>query len=322
MRSVLFAGVGLAACSAQGLNTDPSRGELGRAELAWDSGVLGCLFGCDASAPMAERAYATLMVANAEDLPPFTVESEDPAVAEFESSGGAAIDVWSHAPGRVKVILRDAGGGEVIDRFAIDVRPVHEILVERPEHVERVMVMAGGDVIMDVSLTDEDGELMVGVGGVDYALAGGLTEAQVGLAEAVAEIYVDLLIGGRESLDLKVGEIGEGSVRISAPSGVVLDLPFAVVGPEVVRAVTVDAPDGLDVGWSSAFHAYAWASADEPVHSPECAWELVPVEGDIELDFTTRDTLWVIANTTGSAIARCTLNGAVGEDTVIVVESP
>ena len=304
------------------LSTDPSRGEMGRAELAWDHGALGCLFGCDASAPMAARARATLLVLNDEELPALTVSSEDPAVAEFSYQSGGYVGVDSHAAGRVRLVLSDAATGETIDRFAIEVHDVAAIEAYRPEHLGRVLVMSGGGVILSLTLRDADDEAMVGVGGVDYALEGGLTEAQVGLAEAIADAFAQALVGASEELDLLVADTGEGNVRVTAPSGATLSLPFAVVGPEVVSEVTVTAPDGLDVGWSSNFQANAYATGHERVHSPLCAWELTEIQGGVELSSMSRDTLWVTSSAPGSAVGRCTINGVIGQATVVVADQP
>lgn len=62
------------------IGTHPSRGEEKVVELAWASGLLGCIFGCNADEPMVAHGRAYLMVVNADEIPAFTVESDHPEV--------------------------------------------------------------------------------------------------------------------------------------------------------------------------------------------------------------------------------------------------
>ena len=49
----------LVGCGDPSLFGEPTRGELDRADFAWDEGALGCLFGCDAKEAMAVGAVSS-----------------------------------------------------------------------------------------------------------------------------------------------------------------------------------------------------------------------------------------------------------------------
>ena len=108
-----------------GLTNDPSAGELGRAEFSWEETGFLCLFGCDAKAPVAAGATATLRVENHATLPPFTVRSDDPTIAQV--TGTSLIDLEALRDGEVRILLEEDPGGAPLDEFLVRVSDVDHI---------------------------------------------------------------------------------------------------------------------------------------------------------------------------------------------------
>jgi hypothetical protein len=290
-----------------------SMGEMGRAEFAWDEGILGCLFGCDAEEAMAARAVTYMSVVNGDELPTFTVSSDDPSVLTFvqDEPGDERIRCESHAAGSARIVLADVVSGGVIDRFRIDVRDVAAIRPSDGElYDETYTIMAGGMDAIYLDLLDGRGRTLVGVGGVDYALEGGLTEEGVTLVGALADLLVSILVGTtREYVTVEAVAAGSGSIVVSAPSGVHFVMPAAIVDASAVGAVSLSSEGAFAVGEQGHVEARALAGG-ERVHSPECAWTIEPAGGPVTIDSEGRDYLDLASTAAGSATVTCAVGSA------------
>lgn len=100
-----------------------SPGVLGRAEFSREENELDCLFGCNAEAPVATGATATLRVGNAGALPPFIVRGDDPTVARV--SGTSQIELLR--AGVVRILLEEDPGGALVGEFVVTVSDVHRV---------------------------------------------------------------------------------------------------------------------------------------------------------------------------------------------------
>jgi hypothetical protein len=286
-----------------------SMGEMGTAQFAWDEGMLGCLFGCDAEEGMAARAVATLMVVNDEDLPMFTVSSSDESVAQFiqDEPGDSYVRVESHSPGSAKIVLSTVTG-QVIDRFEIDVRDVGEIRLSDPDlYAERFTLMVGGSRTLYIDLDDARGRELKGIGGVDYTLYGGITEEQVTLVDALADFIVSILVGTvREYVTIEAMAPGLGTISVEAPSGASLDIPAQVVVPDDVTSLDLVLEEEAVVGEEA--HVEAIAEMDgERIYSPGCEWTLDPAEGPVTIDSWGRGSVSLEATAPASATVTCTV---------------
>ncbi len=287
---------------------EPLKGEQNTLGFAHDRGAIICAFGCGLSEPLAERAVSRIAVYGDSNLPAITVSSDTPSVAEFAVEKGR-IAVTTHAPGTARLEVRDASGA-LVDAVPVVVKAVSAI-----ETREDLTLMFGGVAYVDVDLKDELGCRMLGIGGVDYALAGGITEKEVTLADALASLLLGIFESGAdEGFDLKAVAPGSGRLRISAPSGAVTELPVNVVDETAVAAVSLTAPkQPLKVGSSHSVKAQAKTDAGLAVESPKCAWELLPTTGAPEIASTGRDTLSVKASGPASATVRCSIGSATDE---------
>jgi hypothetical protein len=300
----------LVACSTS--PNGPSHGSEGRAEFAWDVGVFGCLFGCDASAPMVTRGVANLEIVNADELPALTVESSDPTLVEFTLVDSTTIRCDGRAAGKATVTLRDAASGELVDRFGVRAEDVQSIApADATLFRDRLLVVPGTEVEIDLALTGTSGKHLVGIGGVDYTLAG-LDEAQVTLASALADLIVSILAGtSTEYVRFDALALGDGGIHVAAPSGATLDIPAAVVDASVVTDIAVAPRGPLPPGSGIIVDANA-TTAGERVHGAPCAWSLSPADGPIQIDWTGPDYMQVKANAAGEATLTCTVGGASG----------
>jgi hypothetical protein len=303
------------------IQNDETMGELGRAEFAWDRGILGCLFGCNAEEPMATRSLAYLTVQNAGDLGVFTVSSDNPAVLDFskESPESSFIKCESHQEGEARVILTGSTSMTVIDRFEVKVRDVKAMKLTDPDlYVETLTIMTGGSRQVGMELRDDDDKRLVGVGGVDYIMEGGITEANVTLMDALADVIVSMLVGSvDEYVSLEALEPGSGNLSVLAPSGVFFNIPVAIVDAHAVTRVELSYDDEFAEAGNTGLHVDAGAFAgSEPVHSPECEWSLSPPDGPVFIDFSGRD--WVEIQTPVPAAVEviCTVGTTTGSRTV------
>jgi len=284
---------------------DTTMGELGKAEFAWDRGMLGCLFGCNAEEPMATRSLAYLVVLNDEEFGAFTVSSDNPEVADFskESAESSFIKCEAHREGEAKVILTSASSS-VIDRFKVKVRDVAAMKLSNPDlYVDTLTIMTGGSKQVGIELRDDDDNRLVGVGGVDYILEGDISEANVTIMDALADVIVSMLVGSvDEYVNLEALEPGSGNLSVLAPSGVFFNIPVAIVDAYAVTRVTLSYDEEYAEAGNTGLHVDAEAFAgSEPVHSPECAWSLSPPDGPVYIDYTGRD--WVEIQTPVPATA-------------------
>jgi hypothetical protein len=312
--SRLLAALGfLSACSSS-LDQGPSQGQLGHAQFAWDRGALGCLFGCDASAPMAVRAIAHLEVVNADKLPAFTVASDQPGVIDFTAVEGHTISCEAHAAGKATVTLSDASSGSVVDRFDVHSEDVAKIAPQdSTEYVQRYEIMVGGTAELPFRLTGASGHDLVGIGAVDYSVTGGLGTPQVTLVSAVAQVLANVLAGtSQEYIDLTAGTAGTGSLVVTAPSGAELDIPAAIVDASAATGVTLAARADLQAGSGVIFDATV-SDGSERIHSAACMWSLTPSDGPIQIDWSDRDTIQLKASAKGSATLGCAVGSAAGQ---------
>jgi hypothetical protein len=298
---------------------DDFMGELGRAEFAWDEGILGCLFGCDAGEPMATRSVATIIVQNDEELPPFDVSSDDPSAITFthDGPGDASIRAESHVAGHAKLVLTNASTGEVIDRFRIDVRDVDRIRASDEDlYRDTFTIMVGGERTIYLDLRDADRNELVGVGGVDYTLTGGLAEEHFTLVDAFADLLVSILVGTTQDyVTVEALALGSGALVVSAPSGASLSIPARIVDESAVTAVTLEGEATGPVGETINLDARALAG-DERVHDPLCAWSIEPAEGPVAIDGEYRDSISLEATSPGSATVTCSVGTASDSRTV------
>jgi hypothetical protein len=313
MNRLLYTSLSLAvllSSSACGVSSgQPSEGELGNAQFAWDDGVFGCLFGCDADEPMVAHAVAYLQVLNDEDLPAFTVESSNSEVFEA-TDAGSFIRLDSHASGEAKVVLVDAATGEVVDRFEVSVRDVAAIEVGQDGFQPPFHIMTEGEVQISLTLKDDRGNRLKGVGGVDYTLSGDLDEERATLITALADLIASVFAGtSTEYVSVEALDVGSGSITAVAASGATLSVPVAVVDASAIDRVTVSGIDSDTLpapGESTSVNAQAFSLMYQ-VHSPTCAWSLSPEEGAVRISSTGRDYLSVIADAPGTATATCTI---------------
>jgi hypothetical protein len=297
-------------------------GELGKAEFAWDRGILGCLFGCNAEEPMATRSTAYLVVMNDEEIAAFTVSSDNPEVLDFSSDdpGSSTIKCEAHREGEARVILTDAATSSVIDRFKVKVRDVAAMKLADPDLYEHTLtVMTGGTCTVNVELREDGEKRLVGVGGVDYILEGGISEVNVTLVDAIADLIVSMLVGSvDEYASIEALEPGSGNLSIMAPSGVSYNVPVAVVDASVVTRVDLVYEEAFAESGDTALHIDAEAFAGgEPVHSPECAWSLTPPDGPVVIDYSGRDWVQLHTPTPATAEIACTVGSATGSRTVV-----
>lgn len=304
------------------LSSDGSTmGELGKAELAWDRGILGCLFGCNAEEPMATRSTAYLVVLNDEDLDAFTVSSDNPEVLDFSKEGpeSSFIKCEAHREGEAKVILTSISSSSVIDRFKVKVRDVAAMKLADPElYEETLTIMVGGSRHVGIELRDDDENRLVGVGGVDYILEGGISEVNVTLVDALADLIVSMLVGSvDEYVDIEALVTGSGNLSILAPSGVFFNIPVAIVDASAVTRVEISYDEEYAEAGNSGLHVDAEAfSGAEPVHSPECEWSLNPPDGPVVADVTGRDWIEIQTPVPATVEVVCTLGSVSGRRTV------
>jgi hypothetical protein len=272
----------------------PTAGELGLLEFTYDYGAIGCLFGCSANEPIAERSKVEITAYGDVELPPIALASDRPDVATFEISDDGDIVAETHAPGEVRLEMRDAESGELLEALALTVKPVGSIASDEGE----LAIMVGGHTSVPIELLDERGCKLVGAGGIDYVLQGGIGESQVTLIDALAAWLFEPFVGGivAEQFSLDALALGSGEISMTAPSGASLVLPIAVVDASAVSKITLSATE-----------------SGVRVHSPECAWTLLPEGGPVELSSSDRDTAFVTASTPGAATIQCTIGSARGE---------
>ena len=297
--------------------SEPTRGELGVVDAIYDVGTIGCLFGCSASDPIATGALAEIVLVGDAELPKVAFSSDDPSVAEFEYQGGARLRVTTHAPGNVRLEIKNADTGELIDAIGFVVKDVSAIELSEEE---RITVMQGGRTSLDVTLRDEHGCRMVGVGGVEYVLSDGISEVQVGLADALFDWLFGGIFGGvvDEHVSIEALEVGEGKLEVRARRGPTASLPIAVVDASAVSSVELRLPSEIEqVGESYPVEARALLETGEHVRDPLCAWSLTPPDGPVTFSWTGRDSARVTSGTAAAATVSCRIGSAGGSIDVV-----
>ncbi len=318
-----FGPLALVATLAPGcIFTPPSRGELGKVELAYHEGLFGCIFGCDASAPVAERAHTLMLVLNDDDIPPFYVQSEAPTVMTFtqDEPGVNPIHVQSFAPGQTRLIFQDESG-ELIDRFPMGSHAVARIAPrDDDEYIDTYTIMVGGEDVIGFSLFDENEQGLAGFGGVDYAVSGGITEdVEVTLGTALGDAIASLFAGvNDEYVRIDARSVGTGQIVVTAASGATLDIPVAIVDETAVTRVLVEDDDAIDYDLSRSAFAHAWVG-DEVVHDPACVWSISPADGPVQITSEHRDFVTVGSDVPGEATVTCTIGGVSASDVIRVV---
>ncbi|MCA9660900.1 MAG: hypothetical protein KC486_21335, partial [Myxococcales bacterium] len=277
---------------------------------------LGCIFGCNADEPMVAGGRAYLMVVNDEEIPDFTVESDDPDVmsamrADEESS---TVILESSAAGTAKVVFRDKASGDVFDRFKIYVHDVDRIELNQDDLFDQSFtLMVGGESTIYFDLRDTKDHYLQGIGGVSYSLSGQITADELGLIDAIAEAIVNVLAGSNnESVAIEALGVGSGEIVALAPSGATLAVPVTVVGPEAITRVEVFGEDDPPrIGELYGLNADAFAGAEE-VRSPECEWTVAPADGGVTVRSASRSTISVESEVAASATVTCTIGGVSG----------
>ena len=309
--------------SSSGCFFEPfSVGDEGRVEYAYADGLLGCLFGCSAEEPMAEGAHALVSIVNTEDLPPFTVSSDEPDVAVFTQDGVGSSHVHAEAlsPGTARIVVRDPTTGEVIDRLPIRVHTVARIEIDAQTEDQPLTYLEETRFSIRPTAYDEEGEELVGVGGLTYEVSPVVDEYHrpsfFGL-EQIGDAFAAILVGhNQEVAEFETSGTGEGDLRITARSGATLRVPIAVVSVEDVTRVELDTDSERDDDGRIRVDADAWAG-DREISSPACSWSIDPASGPLHFDHTERDAAWLISDVEGgSATVRCSIGSA--DDTLVV----
>lgn len=301
-----------------GCFTSPSRGEAGVVRLAYDEGLLGCLFGCDAAEPMAARANTFLDVVNSDEIPAFDVSSSDATVLEFfqnDGTGDDTVRVVSHASGSAHIVFTDISGEE-LDRFELEVADIDRIELRSPEIRDRYLLMIGSSDGLGLDLFDASGRRLKGYGGVDYALSGSIGESQLGVESALVSAIAASFIGSTsEGASVDALELGEGEIQISAPSGAELTIPVEIVDESAVARVEVPDVSG-EAGFSESVDALTFADDGERIHEPTCEWSIEPADGPVTLEAPSNDSATVRSSVAGTATVTCTVGSQSASGTV------
>jgi hypothetical protein len=296
-------------------SVEPTPGELGVLSFAHDRGDLICLFGCGAREPLAARSKSRLVVysASKSEIPPVTVESSDPAVASFDITKSGRIAVTSGNPGTARLEIKDASG-TLIDALPVVVKNVSSI---HTEYDDGMAIMIGGGTSVNVDLKDENDCPMLGLGGVDYALSGGIAQGQVTLAELLLDfVFQQFISSADESFTLTADALGAGTIQISAPGGASSTVPVEVVDASGVATVTVHADGDFTPGDSHEATAQAFTADERRVLSPKCEWALSPATGPLSIKSTTRDSAYVYSDVVAEAELSCTIGATSGSTTI------
>ena len=259
------------------LGTDPSTGALGVAEFSWEeNGLFSCLFGCNAAAPVATGATASLRVGNAASIPAFTVRSDDPTTAQV--SGTSPIEIEALRPGEARILLEEYPGGAPIDELVVTIADVHRITAGK-----RRLIAVDGSMEIEPFLFDAWGRRLVGIGALDYAPSPSLDQGQLSVSDR-CEMFFSLQV--EECVRLSAVDVGEGFLEIEAASGVAASVPLdLVVDDDVVTSINLQKePDDDRI----VVRARAFAG-DARVFGARCDWSLTLSEGSLYIDSIDHD---------------------------------
>lgn len=278
------------------LGTDSSNGALGVAEFSWEeNGLFSCLFGCNAAAPVATGATATLRVANAGSLPPFTVRSDDPTVAVV--TGPSPVEVEALRAGEVRILLEEDPSGALIDEFVVTVSDVHRI-----EAGKRLFLAVDGSTELDPAMFDVRGRRLVGLGALDYAPSPSLDQGQLSVSGRCEQF---LSAQYEECVRISASDVGEGFLEIEATSGAVASVPLDLVDDDAVTGIKLqkEPDDDRIVVRASAF------AGDARVLGARCDWSLSLSAGNLYIDYVNDDEEAVIRGS-GAGTLTCEIGNA------------
>jgi hypothetical protein len=155
---------------------------------------------------------------------------------------------------------------------------------------------------------------MLGMGGVDYALSGGITESQATFEDALASfLFGQFESAADEGFSVDAAGVGTGQLVIAAPSGALAEIPVAIVDASAVATITLTATLPVAVGNSQPVTAHALTSDERTIESPACGWTLTPTSGAPEIVSEGRESAYVLAQTPAAATIRCGIGAAAGE---------
>jgi hypothetical protein len=286
-------------------------GERSVAQVAWDRGILGCLFGCGAEEPIAAGSRAALQVLDWDTIGEFTVESESPEVATFEhDTGSSYVIVDAVGPGTAVLVLRDAATGDVVDRVGIGVVAIVGIETTT-EWQNRLLLFEGGSMRVGIALEDESGCRPVGIGAVEDSFDGPVGEEPVTIVSALADWIVSVLVGSvDEYVDVTAAGPGNGTLHAVVAGGPSLDLPLGVVDASAVHAIELQAAGDPVVGSAFSVGAVARDADGEVVHAPLCAWSYGPADAPITDVSEARDTFSFTPQAATSLTVTCAIGTA------------
>lgn len=269
--------------------TDASRGELGVAKFYWQEDFLGCLFGCNAKAPIATGSSAGLQVENAESLPSFTVRVDDPTVASV--SGTSKIRVDALRAGEVRIILEEVDGGALIDEFVVTVADV-----DRIKAGDALLIAVGGSVEIGPLMFDDMNKRLVGLGALTYLPSPSLDQGQLDLTTDCGTFLVTQY---EECVILTARNVGEGFLEIEAASGATQNLPLdLVIASTVVTNIRLQSEkyDNRILVRTKAF------ASGTRVYGARCAWTLTPSNSSLYIsDIYDDGSVLIRSSSTGSS---------------------
>ncbi|MBK7951976.1 MAG: hypothetical protein IPK00_25280 [Deltaproteobacteria bacterium] len=294
--SVAALAVGCGGGDSFELGTDSSNGALGVAEFSWEeNGLFACLFGCNAAAPIATGATATLRVANAGALLPFTVRSDDPTIALV--TGTSPIEIEGLRAGEVRILLEEDPSGLLIDEFVVTVSDVHRI-----EAGKRLFLAIHGSTELEPSMFDARNRRLVGIGALGYAPSPSLDQGQLSVSDRCEQF---LSAQYEECVRISAIDVGAGSLEIEAASGAVASVPLDLVDDDAVTGIKLQKEpyDDRIVVRASAF------AGDTRVLGARCDWSLSLSSGNLYIDYVNDDEEAVIRGR-GTGTLTCEIGDA------------
>lgn len=263
----------LTACAA----ASDSTGELGRARLAYADGWQRCERDCALTTPIASGATVFLWLVDEPRFPGAALRSEDLSIATVRPS--ILRDhflVHGLRAGRTRLELVE--GGEVIDRFPIEVRDVDDVGLAAPVQEPIRLTTSRYPLALQ---PHGGGAPLRGFGALEYQPSANIALDLHDLGDRSADLQA-LLAADSGTLSSELawvwGDMSgtEGHVDAVAPSGARLRARFDVVAPEVRAIRLQDAPG------DNAVHVDATFEPDDaPGLRACCEWSLAPAEAQL-----------------------------------------